>query len=149
MLGFVIKKRPVRVWATTMLVALGMVVSWAGDSRAATIANTVVSAGEMSGYSLLYAVNDGQFDFNDNYTTNNAGSIAAGSFDRVGYYVQLGGNWVWVSMDTFNTDPTKLGVPKAGTNILESGTLVHNLNIQSNHANLASLFSEGRPAQQE
>ena len=95
-----------------------------------------VSPGELAGMELLYAVNNGQFDFNDAYTTDNSGSIAPGSFDRVGYYVELGNNWVWVSMDTFNADPTKLGVPKAGTKIVENGTLVHNLYVETNHPNV-------------
>jgi hypothetical protein len=35
-------------------------------------------------------------------------------------------------MDTFHADPTRLGVPKAGTNIVENGTLVSNLHVETN-----------------
>ena len=104
------------------------------DRRLLTSATAVVSAVELSGMQLLYAVNDNQFDFNDAYTVNNSGSIPAGSFTRVGYFVELGSNWVYGEMDTFNTNPTMLGVPKAGTNIVQNGTLVNNLNVESNHS---------------
>ena len=94
---------------------------------------------------MLYAVNDGQFDFNDAYTVNNAGSNPTGSFNRVGYYVELSSTanvadhrWVWVSMDAFKTDPLLVGVPKAGTNIVEQGTLVSNLHIETNHPNVTA-----------
>jgi autotransporter-associated beta strand protein len=102
-----------------------------------TSATAVVSATELVGMQLLYAVNDNNFDFNDAYTVNNSGSIPAGSFTRVGYFVELGGNWVYAEMDTFNTNPTLVGVPKAGTNIVQNGTLVTNLNVESNHPSVA------------
>ncbi|NQT40558.1 MAG: PEP-CTERM sorting domain-containing protein [Planctomycetes bacterium] len=125
-----------RILLTTLL-ALALLVSFASTARAGALAD--VSPGEMAGYNLLYAVDNNQFDFNDAYTVDNSAGVDVGSFTRVGYYVQLDGNWVWASMDTFNTDPTMVGVPRAGTNIVETGTLVNNLNVQSNHANLTSL----------
>ena len=97
------------------------------DRRLLTSATAVVSAAELAGMQLLYAVNDNQFDFNDAYTVNNSASIPAGSFTRVGYFVELGSNWVYTEMDTFNTNPTMLGVPKAGTNIVQNGHVGHQL----------------------
>ncbi len=104
--------------------------------QAQATAITDVSAGELSGMQMLYAVNDNQFDWNDTYTIDNSGSIPANSFSRVGYYVEFDSFWVWASMDTFNVNPTQLGVPKAGTGIVENGTLVNNLNVESNHSSV-------------
>ena len=102
-----------------------------------------VSAGELAGMQLLYAVDDDQFDFEDAYTVDNSADHPTGSFPRVAYFVELGSDgdtqWVWASMDTFNSDPTLVGVPRSGSNIVERGTLVTNLNIESNHPNLAPL----------
>ncbi|WP_254508229.1 autotransporter-associated beta strand repeat-containing protein [Anatilimnocola floriformis] len=105
------------------------------ERRVLTAASAVVSATALAGMTQLYAVNDNQFDFNDAYLVNNAASIPVGSFDRVAYYIELGpvGNtkWVWVSMDTFNSDPLLLGVPKAGSNIVQNGTVVQNMKVES------------------
>jgi hypothetical protein len=100
-----------------------------------------VSAGEIAGMQQLYAVSNNAWDFNDAYIVDNSGAIATGSFTRVGYYVELwssqtGPRWVWASMDTFNTNPLLVGVPKAGTGIVENGTLVANLNVETNHPNV-------------
>ncbi|MFT5125419.1 MAG: autotransporter-associated beta strand protein, partial [Verrucomicrobiales bacterium] len=107
------------------------------QSVQATPASNVVSAIETTGMQLLYAVNDDQFDFNDPYLIDNSSSIAPNSFPRVAYFIELGpvGNtqWVWVSLNTFKPDPTLVGVPRAGTGIVENGTRVSNLNIESNH----------------
>ncbi|OQB87095.1 MAG: Alpha-agarase precursor [Planctomycetes bacterium ADurb.Bin126] len=115
-------------WALT----LSLCVAIGAMAHAGPIAPGKVSSGELSRMQLLYAVDDGLFDFNDAYTVDNSASIATGSFARVGYYVELGSNWVWVSMDTFSTNPTMLGVPKAGTGIVENGTLVGNLHVETN-----------------
>ncbi|MFT4550129.1 MAG: lysophospholipase L1-like esterase, partial [Pseudoalteromonas tetraodonis] len=107
-----------------------------------------VSAAELAGMQLLYAFNDDQFDFNDPYAIDNSASHPSGSFPRVAYFVELGsaGNtqWVWASMDTFNPDPLLIGVPQANTNIVEQGTLVDNLHVQSNHPNLAAVVGAGK-----
>jgi len=92
---------------------------------------------------LLYAVDDGKFDFNDKYTKDNSAEISPGSFARVGYFIELGDDWVWVSMDRFQTDPKLLGVPKADTNIVETGTVVSNLVIDSSRADLKALNRPG------
>ncbi|MFT5856941.1 MAG: hypothetical protein ACI8XO_004197, partial [Verrucomicrobiales bacterium] len=125
----------------TPFLVLASVVATQQAARASVILD--VSASERQGMQQLYAVDDGQFDFEDAYTVDNSGSIAIGSFTRVAYYVEFGAagatQWAWASMDTFNSDPLLVGVPKSGTNIVEQGTLVTNLNIESNHANLATL----------
>ncbi|MFK5923148.1 MAG: metallophosphoesterase family protein [Verrucomicrobiota bacterium] len=92
---------------------------------------------------LLYAVDDDNFDFTDEYTKDHSAEITSDSFTRVGYFVELGDDWVWVSMDRFQTDPKLLGVPKANTNIVEPGTVVTNLVIDSNRADLKALNRPG------
>ena len=93
----------------------------------------------MKDMELLYAVNDGKFDFDDAYTTDNSANITPGSFDRVGYFVELDDDWVWVSMDRFQDDPKLLGVPKTNSGIVENGTIVKNLRIESNREDLNAL----------
>ena len=92
---------------------------------------------------LLYAVDDDQFDFGDKYTKDHSAEIPPESFSRVGYFVELGDDWVWVSMDRFQTDPKLLGVPKAKTNIVETVTVVTNLVIDSSRADLKALNRPG------
>lgn len=125
----------------TAMVALVGVLTVSQSVRAAAVGD--VSAGELSGMQLLYEVNNNQWDFNDAYIVDNSGAIPTGSFDRVGYYIELGNAnhqadtfFVWASMDTFNPDPLLVGVPRAGTGIVENGTLVTNLNVESNSPNV-------------
>lgn len=92
---------------------------------------------------LLYAVDDDQFNFDSKYTKDHSAEISPDSFSRVGYFIELGDDWVWVSMDRFQTDPKLLGVPKAKTNIVETGTVVTNLVIDSNRADLKALNRPG------
>ena len=103
------------------------------------IAEANVSPGELSGMQLLYSRSGfTNFDNADDYNVDNSGSIATGSYDRVAYYLELDSYWVWVSMDAFNTDPTLVGVPADGSGIVENGTVVTNLVIESNHPNVTS-----------
>jgi hypothetical protein len=98
-----------------------------------------VSAAELGSMQLLYATNAfTNFDNADNYTTDNSGSIATGSYDRIGYYVELGGNFAWVSMDAFNTAPAFVGVPADNSGIVHNGTVVTNMNVESDHSNVTT-----------
>lgn len=99
----------------------------------------VVTNSGMTQQRLLYAINDGQFDFLHPYIIDNSATISPGSFDRVGYFVELDNAWVWVSMDRFREDPKLLGVPQANSGIVENGTLVKNLVIDSNRDGLKKL----------
>lgn len=98
-----------------------------------------------SGYDLIYSLDVKdmlglKFDAGGNgqgyahvpYTTNNS-SESYGLVESIGYYYQLDNNWVWVSMDAFTGDTTKMGVPT-----LSSGATfqryVNNLNYQWNAA---------------
>lgn len=105
------------------------------ERKVLTAASAVVSAASLAGMNQLYAINNDQFDFNDAYLVNNVASNPTGSFDRVAYYFEIGpvgsAKWVWVSMDTFNPDPLLVGVPRAGTNIVQNGTVVSNVKIET------------------
>ncbi|MFT5471273.1 MAG: diadenosine tetraphosphatase ApaH/serine/threonine PP2A family protein phosphatase, partial [Verrucomicrobiales bacterium] len=96
-----------------------------------------VSSREMSGMQLLYQRNGfNTFGDANKYDVDNSADIKKGSFDRVGYYLELDDFWVWVSMDAFKTDPALVGVPAVGSNIVENGTEVSNMTIESNHPNV-------------
>lgn len=129
-------KRHVTLWAVVVLAVT------AGSAKAD--APDDVSAEQMAGYIQLYGLDiPNSFNFNSAgvpYSMDNSSSIAPGSFLRVGYYFELQGDstgnvrqWVWASMDPFNSDPTMLGVPNSGTGIVENGTLVSNMNVETNH----------------
>jgi hypothetical protein len=128
--------------ASQMAVVLSLSILSGIPSAKATPAVTNVSSGEMEGMRKLFAVDDDQFDFNDAYTVDNLATILPGSFSRVAYYVELGPigdtKWVWVSMDAFKTNAALLGVPKAGTGIVENGTVVSNLKVETNHPNVTA-----------
>ncbi|MEX2217077.1 MAG: PEP-CTERM sorting domain-containing protein, partial [Phycisphaeraceae bacterium] len=86
------------------------------------------------------------FNFNTGgvpYSVDNSGSIVPGSFTRVAYYfeVQVAGGprqWVWASMDTFNPIASLLGVPNSGTGIVQNGTLVSDMNVETNHGSITA-----------
>jgi hypothetical protein len=69
------------------------------------------------------------------YSTNNSGDITYGAFDRIGYYLELdrgdGPEYIWVSMDPFTPDPTKIGVPTIHSGAVFQ-TTVDNMNVSSN-----------------
>ncbi|MDF1754815.1 MAG: autotransporter-associated beta strand repeat-containing protein [Verrucomicrobiales bacterium] len=110
-----------------------------GDGIHYLLAEAKVSPEALAGMELLYATPGfTNFDNADNYTTDNSASIPTGSFDRVAYYLELDSYWVWVSMDAFQTDPTLVGVPADNSGIVENGTVVTNLVIESNHPNVTS-----------
>jgi hypothetical protein len=109
-------------------------------------ASTNVSPGEFAGFTLVFdlAIPDDLATGATGtvpYTTDNSGSIAPGFFDRIAYYVELndgtGPQFVWVSMDPFTTDPTKIGVPTAASGAFFQ-QLVSNMNIESNVATIAT-----------
>ena len=109
------------------------------DSDTSSKPGGVVTKSGMTNMRRLYAVNDGQFDFGDPYTIDNSANIDPDSFDRVGYFVELDDDWVWVSMDRFQKDPKLLGVPQMHSGIVENGTLVKSLVIDSNRQGLKEL----------
>lgn len=71
------------------------------------------------------------------YTVDNTPLVQPGSFDRVGYYLELqptGGGplqYAYVSMDAFTTDPTKVGIPASDASATFQRN-VSNMNVVSN-----------------
>ena len=103
-------------------------------------ASANVSPGEFAGFTLVYDLaipnNMGTGPTGTPpYTTDNSGSITPGSFDRIAYFLKLddgsGPQFIWVSVDTFTTDPTKIGVPTLTSGAVFQQT-VGNMNVESN-----------------
>jgi autotransporter-associated beta strand protein len=112
---------------------------------------------EAAGYRILYALpipNYPDFDATVPYSVNHAsdGTIPAGSFSRVGYYLELQQGtspeqWAFVTFDAapFQTDLTKLGVPTPANGEFyhydAAGLLpgqVRNMNVYSNVAGIVT-----------
>ena len=81
------------------------------------------------------------------YSTNRAWVIPDGSFDRIGYYMELGGatnanyrnGWIFVSFDAagFQTKASLLGVPGTPTGVSYQKNLV-NMTVLSNVAGIVT-----------
>ncbi len=69
------------------------------------------------------------------YGINNSGNAIAGGISRIAYYLELGNGiqrqWIWVSMNAFSQDLTKIGLPTYASGAVWQIT-VSNMNIQTN-----------------
>ncbi|RYF91168.1 MAG: T9SS type A sorting domain-containing protein [Chitinophagaceae bacterium] len=85
-------------------------------------ASIVAAVPEASQYNLVYALpipsaNQAWATQADvPYSVNNTAALASRPFARVAYFMKLesiytGVQWVWVSMDAFTTDVTRIGIP--------------------------------------
>ena len=91
---------------------------------------------EISGYSLIYQLavgNTNNYANGCNYTVDESRFSVTQSYDRIAYCMELvtaGGasNWVYVSMDAFSPDITKIGVPTANRGAMFQ-QYVSNLNV--------------------
>lgn len=97
---------------------------------------STVPAPETAGYRLVYDLNiPDTAQFNTNaipYTTDNSAAIAPGSFNRIGYYLELdGGQYAFASMEAFTGFASKTGIPKLGSGAAFQRD-VANLNVVSN-----------------
>ncbi len=99
---------------------------------------------EAANYTLVYSLDlPNQANYNTTgvpYQLDNHSSI--GTFSRVGYYLELQPNggalqYVWVSMDAFTTDVTKIGVPAAQTGAFFQRA-VANMNVRSSVAGIVT-----------
>ena len=70
------------------------------------------------------------------YDVNNSAQ-QFGVVESIGYHLQLNDQWVWVSMDAFTSDLTKIGVPTVSSGAVFQ-TKVSNLQYQSNVASLGN-----------
>jgi sialate O-acetylesterase len=90
---------------------------------------------ELKDYKLVYDLDLSKLGATIHYGTDNHAAIT-GSIDRIGYAVELqdsGGStqWVYVSMDAFTTDLTKIGVPTLASGAVFQQNVAH-LNVFSN-----------------
>lgn len=108
--------------------------------------NAVVPGKEASGMKVLYEFNIGainpqyQYGNSISYTVNNLASIAAG-YTRIGYYVEVSsgpqkGQFVYVSMDSFDSNAARLALPHNVNNQVARQNLVANANIYSNNTTI-------------
>ena len=100
---------------------------------------------EAAGYSLVYTLpipNTANFRTRKAvpYSFNNSASI--GLYDRIAYYLELDTGsvqeYVYVSMDAFEPDASKIGLPHDIFNPVNRHTLVNNMNIFSNKAGIVT-----------
>jgi hypothetical protein len=90
---------------------------------------------EAADYELVYDLTMGNsldWDTTVPYTTNNSAAISNGSFDRIAYYLELDGNFVFVSVDAFTNDATLIGVPGTAGSDTVFQQLLSNMNVASN-----------------
>ena len=106
-------------------------------------AQIVANAPEASDYKLVYQlpINNTTFD-SSQYVVNDSALVPDGSFDRVGYYVELestalGSQFVWVSMDAFNLDADLIGIPDTTAAIQQM--IVENMNVLSDVASITDI----------
>jgi len=86
-------------------------------------------------FRILYDLDLGKLGPSFTYQVDNHGTLQ-GKFDRVAYFVELQNadestQFVYVSMDAFTDDLTKLGVPKVGSGVVWQQP-VQNLTVISN-----------------
>ncbi|MFO1497494.1 MAG: DUF642 domain-containing protein [Verrucomicrobiota bacterium] len=98
---------------------------------------TSKAVSEAVNYNLVYSLRvPNQSDFNSMgvpYEIDKHGS--AGNFSRVAYYLEMQGaggavQYVWVSMDGFTSDASKIGVPTVQSGAFFQGA-VANMNVES------------------
>ena len=93
---------------------------------------------EANGYVLAYELTptgsvNGSNEFP--YTVDNTATI--GDFDRVAYYLELDGEWVYASMDAFTSDISQIGIPN-GSSLFKWQRTVDNMNVASNVDGIAT-----------
>ena len=117
--------------------ALVVAVLTASNPARADVFSNVAQA---SPYTLVYSLaipNGASFNFNAiPYTVDNHSTIVAGSFTRIGYYLELETaagalQYVFASMNAFTTDASKIGVPSTSTGAFFQQN-VANMNVVSN-----------------
>lgn len=129
-----------RLVFSSLVTPLAVLVLVSASARADFFSN--VPLAERNGMQLLYDLNTPALSpdwKNANpipYTTNNTATVVNNSFSRVGYYVELtsgaqNGQWVFVSMDAFDSNDALLGVPHNVNSAVARQTIVTNSNIYS------------------
>ena len=111
------------------------------ETRKLLTAALYANVPEAAAYTLVYDLaiaNDASYRNTTpvSYTTNNSASVAIGSFDRIAYYLELdtgaGLEYMYVSMDAFTSDASKIGLPHNVNNPVVFQQRVNNMNVVSN-----------------
>jgi lysophospholipase L1-like esterase len=109
------------------------------DAFRATVRGYAANVPEAAGYRLAYAINlPNAADYDGApvvYTTDNT-AIIQQPLSRIAYYLELQSlngdlSYVWVSMDAFTSDVTKIGIPAKYTGAVYQQT-VNNMNVVCN-----------------
>lgn len=131
-----------------LALVLAFMLSANADANPIFNGNAAIPGLEGSGMQLLYEVRiPGANPSYRNgtpvpYTINNLATILA-SYSRVGYYVEVtsgpqAGQFVYVSMDSFDANPARLGLPHNVNNPITRQSVVTNANIYSNNSSIVT-----------
>jgi hypothetical protein len=97
--------------------------------------NALLNVVEAANYQLVYELtidNTTSYLNGANYAVNNSGVVGS-NHNRVAYYMELDGQWVWVSMDDFAAGNLgALAIPNVTTNNVVWDQTVSNMNVSSN-----------------
>jgi lysophospholipase L1-like esterase len=133
------------------LIASGSTASFTAPTATATMPNVLTNIAETAGYNLIHQLaigNSVNWANGCNYTVDESRFAQTQAFDRVAYCLEVVTNgqykWVYVSMNAFTTDLTKIGVPTADRGALWQ-QYVSNLNVYAsdNVANTAVTTGTG------
>ena len=98
-------------------------------------ANALLNVAEAANYQLVYELtidNTTSYLNGANYAVDNSGVVGS-NHNRVAYYMELDGQWVWVSMDDFAAGNLgALAIPNITTNNVVWDQTVSNMNVSSN-----------------
>ncbi len=106
---------------------------------------TNVAEAQAEGYVLVYDINiPDDAAFRDAtavaYAVDNSGAV--GLYDRIAYYLEMddgsGLQWAYASMDAFDADPARIGLPHNIDNPVVRQQGAANLNVFSNKAGVAN-----------
>jgi len=109
------------------------------------VSNIGTNAGEQAeGYQLVYTLEvpiTSSFNSNPDFYLVNQSNLSA-TYDRIAYYMELQKpgspvQYVWTSMDSFTSDPNKIGLPVNATGAVFQ-QYVSNLVVQSNVAGVSN-----------
>ncbi|MFD2561386.1 Ig-like domain-containing protein [Aquimarina rubra] len=96
---------------------------------------------EADQYGLLYELNipsNPNFTVSVPYTIDNSG-VTGIAPSRIAYYIELDGEWIWISMDDFTGgNLSQMGIPSTNANPVNFSNIVSNMNIASNKAGITT-----------
>ena len=129
---------PIRRLKFHAVVSLIALLGTLATLRADLPLSITAAVSESGDYELIYqaaipATNEWQGK-NIPYSIDN--SATARAFDRIAYVMELDGEWVWASFNTFTTDLAEIGVPTYDVHPVEVQRYVGSLNVFSNIADV-------------